>query len=267
MMNLLFVLAGFITGFLVGLTGIGGGALMTPMLMFLFGIAPRTAVGTDLWFASFTKIAATKVFLEGGLIEWDIVFKLWIGSLTASAIVLLWLHSSSVPGHEDTLFLKQIIAAAVLWAGIMLFFQPILQYITRYFIDASGPLVDIDGPWGWILTIASGAVLGALVTLTSVGAGALGTAVLLYLYPVRLSPRRLIATEIAHAIPLAIFSGMGHAGLGNVEFGLLIPLLLGSIPGSLLGAYLAARLPQATLKTILSITLLSFGAKLWWMPK
>lgn len=266
-MTILFVMAGFVTGFLVGLTGIGGGALMTPMLMFLFGIAPRTAVGTDLWFASITKISAVKIFFEDGLIEWDIVIKLWIGSLTASIIVLLWLHSSAQPGHEDTTFLKQMIAGAVLWAGIMLFFQPLLQAATRYFIGSSGQILDIEGTWSWILTITSGAVLGALVTLTSVGAGALGTAVLLYLYPVRLSPRRLIATEIAHAIPLAIFSGIGHAGMGNVEFGLLIPLLSGSIPGSLLGAYLAARLPQATLKTILSVTLLSFGAKLWWMPK
>lgn len=266
-MTFLFILAGFTTGFLVGLTGIGGGALMTPMLMFLFGVAPRAAVGTDLWFATFTKISATKIFFEDGLIEWDIVMNLWVGSLTAAAITLLWLHSSTVAGQEDTAFIKQIIAAAVLWAGIMLFFQPILQAVTQSLTGSSGQVVDIGGTLGWSLTAISGAVLGALVTLTSVGAGALGTAVLLYLYPVRLTARRLVATEIAHAIPLAAFSGLGHAGLGNVEYGLLIPLLFGSIPGALLGAYLAARLPQATLKTILSLTLLSFGAKLWWMPK
>lgn len=266
-MFLLYAIAGLGTGFLVGLTGMGGGAIMTPMLMLLFGISPRVAVGTDLWFASITKMAATGVGMDKGLIEWDIVFKLWYGSLTATLLTLLWLNYLDPSSHDaDTAFIKQVIAAAILWAGMGLLFQPLVQMIAENYFDG-GQAADVKGPMAWIITVISGAIIGALVTLTSVGAGALGTVVLLYLYPVRLTPRRLIATEIAHAIPLALLSGLGHMGLGNVNFSIMLPLLLGSIPGAIIGATLSAQLHPKVMKAILSFTLLSLGAKLWWMPK
>lgn len=263
---LLLMLAGFGTGFMVGLTGIGGGALMTPMLMLLFGVSPNMAVGTDLWYAAATKFAATRISLGQGLIEWNIVYRLWYGSIPGAIFTLIWLHYINISDHNtDTSFIKQMIAVAVLWAGLMLVFQPLVHYLTRVRVGTIAQ--DIGGPTAWILTIVAGAIIGVLVTLTSVGAGALGTVVLLYLYPVRLSPRRLIATEIAHAIPLALVSGLGHVGLGNVDFSIMIPLLVGSIPGAVLGAMLSASLHPNVLKFILSATLLITGVKMWWRPR
>jgi len=255
--------AGFVTGFLVGLTGVGGGALMTPLLLLVFGVAPRVAVGTDLWFASFTKLAATGVFHGNGLIDWEIVKRLWWGSLPASLLALIWLYYLSTTA-QDVTFLKQAIAAAVLWGGMALLFQPILQALSR---RHSGAAQDVPDPWGWGLTVLGGALLGALVTLTSIGAGALGAVMLLHLYPVRLTPSRLIATDIAHAIPLALLAGLGHLLLGNVDVFILGPLLIGSLPGAFLGALLTTRLSPTLLRSILSITLLTFGLKLWWVPK
>jgi len=256
--------AGFVTGLLVGLTGVGGGALMTPLLLLVFGVAPRVAVGTDLWFASLTKIAATRVFHTNGLVDWEIVKRLWWGSLPAAALTLIWLHYLSVTAQDAT-FLKQAIAAAVLWGGMALLFQPLLQAWSRRHSGTEAQ--DVRDLWGWGLTVLAGALLGTLVTLTSVGAGALGTVMLLHLYPVRLTPPRLIATDIAHAIPLALLAGLGHMLLGNVDFSIIGTLLIGSIPGAFLGASLTSRLSHALLRSILSITLLTLGLKLWWVPK
>jgi uncharacterized protein len=256
--------AGFFTGFLVGLTGVGGGALMTPLLLLVFGVPPRVAVGTDLLFAALTKLAATRIFHGNGLVDWEIVRRLWWGSLPAAALTLVWVHHLSRTA-QDVAFLKQAIAAAVLWGGMALFFQPILQRLGRRYSGTAQQ--DNMGSLGWWLTVCAGALLGTLVTLTSVGAGALGAVMLLHLYPVRLTPDRLIATDIAHAIPLALIAGVGHMSLGNVDFSILGTLLIGSIPGAIIGASLTTRLPYALVRSILSLTLLSLGMKLWWVPR
>ena len=254
------VAAGALTGLIVGLTGVGGGALMTPLLLLIFGVAPLAAVGTDLWFAAITKLFATRIHHGHGLIDWQVARRLWTGSLTASAATLIWMQLQPVQSHSLS-FLKTAIAAAVILTALGMFFQKPLHALGRKLRIANA---EEFKSWQGPLTIACGAVLGVLVTLTSVGAGALGAVFLVYLYPLRLTPPRLIATDIVHAIPLAMFAGTGHLLMGNVNFGLLGNLLLGSVPAVILGAMMSARLPHGVLRVALAAVLLVIGGKLWW---
>lgn len=256
----LLVTAGAATGMLVGLTGVGGGAVMTPLLLLVFGVAPVSAIGTDLWFAAITKIAATRVHHGTGLIDWQVVRRLWAGSLPASALTLAWMAAYPI-GDDTSAFLKVAIACAIVLTALAMLFQKQLHALGRRFrttTESAEQFKALQAP----LTIASGALLGVLVTLTSIGAGALGVVFLAYLYPLRLTPSRLIATDIVHAIPLAVFAGAGHLLIGNVNFGLLGNLLVGSIPGVLAGAMLSSRLPQVVLRRALSAILLFTGFKL-----
>lgn len=247
-------------GLLVGFTGVGGGALMTPILLLVFGIAPMAAVGTDLWFAAITKLFATPVHQRHGLIDWQVVKRLWTGSLTASVITLVWLRYNPIEPSSFHL-LKGAVAITVMVTAIAMLFQKQLHAFGRTLRTTEGAQFKaVQGP----LTVAAGAFLGILVTFTSVGAGALGAVFLVYLYPLRLTPPRLIATDIVHAIPLAIFAGVGHLLLGNVDYALLGNLLLGSVPAVIVGAMLSARMPHAWLRIVLVFVLLSVGGKLLW---
>ncbi len=253
------VAAGAVTGLLVGLTGVGGGALMTPLLLLVFGVAPLSAVGTDLWFAATTKLFATRVHHGHGLIDWPVVKRLWLGSLTGSALTLLWMKLQPVDDTAVTL-LKTAIAVAVMITALGMLLQKPLHALGRRLRTTDGEhFKAVQAP----LTVLAGAVLGVLVTLTSVGAGALGAVFLAYLYPLRLTPPRLIATDIVHAIPLAMFAGAGHLMIGNVDFGLLGNLLAGSVPAVIVGAMLSARLPHALLRMVLAVVLILIGLKLW----
>jgi uncharacterized protein len=254
------IVAGALTGFLVGLTGVGGGALMTPLLLLVFGVAPMAAVGTDLWFAALTKLFATRVHHGHGLIDWQVVKRLWWGSLSAAAATVWWMHAHQV-NQEALAFLKVAIAGTVMLTAIGLFLQKPLHALgRRWRTTDAAHFKALQAP----LTVAAGAILGVLVTLTSVGAGALGVVILAFLYPLRLTPPRLIATDIVHAIPLAMFAGLGHLLIGNVDIVLLGNLLLGSVPAVLVGAMLSARLPHGLLRYSLAIVLLAIGLKLWW---
>lgn len=253
-----FIVAGASVGLLVGLTGVGGGALMTPLLLLVFGVAPLAAVGTDLWFAAITKSFATPVHQRHGLIDWQVVKRLWTGSLTASVLTLLAMRF--FPVHEEAFgWLKGAIAVTVMLTALAMAFQQRLHAKGRLFrITEAESFKSKQRP----LTIAAGALLGVLVTLTSVGAGALGAVFLVYLYPLRLTPPRLIATDIVHAIPLAVFAGMGHVLLGNVQGSLLLNLLIGSVPAVIIGALLSARMPHRVLRGALVLVLLAVGVKL-----
>ena len=252
------VVAGALTGFIVGLTGVGGGALMTPILLIVFGIAPQAAVGTDLWFAAITKLSATRIHHGRGLIDWTVVKRLWWGSLTFSALTLFWLKFYPLTQGAGV-FIKQAVAVAVVITALAMIFQKKLQALGRNLrVTESERFKAAQAP----LTMAAGAVLGVLVTATSVGAGALGAVFLAYLYPLRLTPPKLIATDLVHAIPLALFAGIGHLLIGNVEFGLLGNLLAGSIPAVIAGALLSTRLPHALLRVVLAGVLLIIGIKL-----
>lgn len=257
-MDWLRVSAGALTGVIVGLTGVGGGALMTPILLLAFGTAPATAIGTDLIFAASTKLAIAGIHQRMGLIDWGVVVRLWCGSLPASAATLLWmLWQPATTDHAG--FLKGAVAVAVCVTALGMIAQRQLQMLgERIDRQAAGGLRRWQAP----VTVAAGAVLGAVVTLTSVGAGALGAVCLLYLYPSRLSPPRLIATDIVHAIPLALFAGAGHLSIGHVDPDLLRDLLAGSIPAAILGAYLSSRLPHGALRGALAVVLLGIGLSL-----
>lgn len=258
-MNGLEIIAGAFTGLIIGLTGVGGGALMTPILLLLFGTAPATAVGTDLWFAATTKIVATRFNHQQGQIDWQIVKRLWMGSLVFSLLTQLVLKFGGfqVGGSRP---LKLIIAGAVLFTAVSMIFQAKLHALGRK-LRTTDPIQFKK--WQPPLTILAGAIMGVLVTLTSVGAGALGVAMLVHLYPFRLTPARLVATDIVHAIPLAVFAGMGHLVAGNVNPWLLLNLLCGSIPAVIIGAKLSSRLPLPLLRGILVTILGVVGLKLW----
>ncbi len=251
------VFAGFVTGLLVGLTGVGAGSMMTPLLLLVFGVAPVTAVGTDLLFAGITKIVASRVHHTAGLIDWQVVRRLWLGSLPASAITVWALKQGWLA--LDVKSLKQIIGCAVLITAFGMLAQGRLNALGRQLrLGNADSFKRLQPP----LTILAGLLLGFLVTLTSVGAGAVGAVMLAYLYPLRLTPSRLVATDIVHAVPLALFAGAGHVFAGNVDFVLLAWLLLGSVPGVWLGAKFSARLPQAYLRAALAVVLATIGFKL-----
>jgi hypothetical protein len=258
-MDFMLVVAGALTGLLVGLSGVGGGALMTPMLLLIFGVAPMSAVGTDLWFAAITKMFASKVHHGHGLIDWQVVRRLWIGSLSASALTIIWMKIYPIDNSSVEL-LKTAVAVAVLITAVGMIFQKPLHALGKRFRLVEGKSFKARQ---LPLTILAGALLGFLVSLTSVGAGALGAVFLAYLYPLRLPLPRLIATDIAHVIPLALFAGMGHLLIGNVDFSLLGTLLVGSIPAVILGAFLSSHLPAYLLRWLLSFVLLAIGIKLW----
>ncbi|HXE48262.1 MAG TPA: sulfite exporter TauE/SafE family protein [Ramlibacter sp.] len=257
-LDAMLITAGAATGMLVGLTGVGGGAVMTPLLLLVFGVAPVSAIGTDLWFAAITKLVATRVHHGNGLIDWQVVRRLWAGSLPASVLTLAWMATAPIDASTAG-FLKAMIAAALLLTSVAMLFQKQLHGLGRKLrLEQADQFKSLQGP----LTMAAGALLGFLVTLTSIGAGALGVVFLAYLYPLRLTPARLIATDIVHAIPLAMFAGAGHLLMGNVDIALLGNLLIGSIPGVLAGALLSSRLPQVVLRRALSAILLFTGLKL-----
>ena len=251
---------GAATGLLVGLTGVGSGALMTPLLLLVFGVAPLTAVGTDLWFAAITKLAATRIHHGRGLIDWEVARRLWTGSLPGAAIAIVAMKLTQ-PHAANPAWLTLAIGTAVVVSSIGMLAQKRLHQIGRRVRTTDAARFKaMQGP----LTVAAGAALGALVTVTSIGAGALGAVMLLYLYPLRLTPPRLVATDIVHAIPLAVFAGLGHLVIGNVNLTLLGNLLLGSIPGVIAGAVLSARLPHVLLRVTIALALLVIGLRLAW---
>ena len=250
-------LSGFLVGMLVGLTGVGGGALMTPLLLLVFGVAPVTAIGTDLWFAAITKIVAGKIHHSKGLIDWQVLRYLWLGSLPASLVMIICLRFKII--SADFHFLTSMVVVAITVTAASLLMQKYLHQLGRFFrLQAS----ERFKKWQPILTILAGILLGSLVTLTSIGAGAIGVIMLTYLYPLRLTTSRLVATDIVHAIPLTVIAGTGHLLLGNIDFGLLVCLLCGSIPGVLIGAALSGKLPQRVLRFILAAALIMVAIKL-----
>jgi uncharacterized membrane protein YfcA len=240
--------AGFAVGLLVGLTGVGGGALMTPLLISSFGVAPPVAVGTDLLYASITKTAGGWRHHVADHVDWPVVWRLAAGSLPAAALVLIVIallpeNSTNALAH----WIRMGLVVALPVSGLAIVLYP---WVTR-----KSPSNDKGNvPPRTLPTVLFGVVLGLLVTLTSVGAGAIGVTVLAALYPM-LPAKRLVGTDIAHAVPLTLLGGLGHLGLGNVDIGLLLALLGGSIPGILVGARLAGVAPEWLLRPLLAITL------------
>jgi hypothetical protein len=247
--NPLYSLAGFLVGMLVGMTGVGGGSLMTPLLVLLFGFHPATAVGTDLLYASVTKTVGTAVHGKQKTVDWSIVTRLAIGSVPAAILTLFVMSRVGTMSGSATIVLNLSLGAALLLTSISVFFRPWILSWAGHHIH----VMEERRLRRW--TIVLGATLGVLVSVTSVGAGALGTTALLILYP-RLPVARIAASDIAHAVPLTLIAGLGHWWMGSVDFGLMFALLAGSIPGIVIGSLLSSRSSDAVLRPILALTLL-----------
>jgi uncharacterized protein len=248
----LYAAVGLVVGAMVGLTGVGGGSMMTPLLVLLFGQSPAVAVGTDLLFAATTKLVATASFGFSRRVDWRIVGRLLLGSVPGTAAVVfgLWL-TRQTPTAADAIT-SRALAIILALTALALIFQPALQRLGLK-ITARW-LVRVERH-KFLLTSIAGLLLGVAVTLTSVGAGALGVVMLLALYPLRLTSDRLVATDIAHALPVTLIAGMGHAFLGHVNFNILAALLLGSIPGVLIASRVTLRLPARITRTLIALML------------
>lgn len=253
--NPLYSISGFFVGVLVGFTGVGGGSLMTPLLVLLFGIVPATAVGTDLLYASITKCSGTLVHGLNKTIEWKIVRRLAAGSVPATAAALVLLnYLGAAKGGAHNLITTTLGFALILTAITLLFRKWLLSYVAK-FIDGISPAQTRN------LTVLLGVFLGVVVSISSVGAGAIGVTVLILLYP-RLETVKIVGSDIAHAVPLTFIAGMGHWYLGSIDFPMLASLLVGSLPGIAIGSYFAAKVPDRVLRPILASTLMVVGARL-----
>ncbi len=257
-MTVSYVVSGFAVGVLVGLTGVGGGSLMTPLLTLLFGIHPSVAVGTDLAFASATKTAGTFAHRFKGTVRWDIVRRLSFGALPAAVVTTLLLKHFGAVSDGMSLVIRYSIAISVFLTVIALLFKSKLQA----WLNAH-PERQLQGLELSRATILAGAVLGTLVTISSIGAGAVGATLLVLLYP-RLSPAEIAGTDIAYAVPLTAIAAFGHWWLGSIDWSLLGALLLGSVPGITIGSLAARAVPEKFLRGLLAITLTSVALKLIW---
>jgi uncharacterized membrane protein YfcA len=257
-MTVSYVVSGFAVGLLVGLTGVGGGSLMTPLLTLLFGIHPSVAVGTDLAFASATKTAGTFAHRFKGTVRWDIVRRLSYGALPAAVVTTLLLKHFGAVSDSIGLVIRYSIAISVFLTVIALLFKSKLQT----WLNAH-PERQLQGRELSRATILAGAVLGTLVTISSIGAGAVGATLLVLLYP-RLSPAEVAGTDIAYAVPLTAIAAFGHWWLGSIDWSLLGALLLGSVPGITIGSLAARAVPEKFLRGLLAITLTSVALKLIW---
>lgn len=257
-MTVSYVVSGFAVGLLVGLTGVGGGSLMTPLLTLLFGIHPSVAVGTDLAFASATKTAGTLAHRFKGTVRWDVVRRLSYGALPAALVTTLLLKHFGAVSDGIALTIRYSIAISVFLTVIALLFRSRMQA----WLNAH-PQRQLQGTTLSNATIAAGALLGTLVTISSIGAGAVGATLLVLLYP-RLSPAEIAGTDIAYAVPLTAIAALGHWWLGSINWELLATLLLGSVPGITIGSLAARAVPEKFLRGLLAITLTSVAVKLIW---
>jgi uncharacterized membrane protein YfcA len=275
-----FIVSGAFVGFVVGATGVGGGSLMTPLLTLLFGVPAQVAVGTDLLFASITKASGAVSFARRRHIPWPIVQWLALGSIPAALLTLAGLRVWHPDPAQFGALVRPVLGfALLLTAGAIAFRNRIHALGLRPaaggalagsgFTAGAATLVaaggtGLGGDTRVARTLATGALLGVLVTLTSVGAGAVGVVALFFLYPA-LPARQLVGADIVHAVPLTLVAGLGHASLGTVDWAMLLGLLAGSLPAIHLGAALAERLPERALRGVLATMLLLVGARLIWV--
>ena len=251
----LYSIAGFAVGMLVGLTGVGGGSLMTPLLILLFGVHPATAVGTDLLYAAATKCAGSFVHGISRTIDWRVVRRLALGSMPMTAMTMAALSYLDIKGGFARELITAVLAAALFLTAATLIFRE--RIVTFY----SAQLGNLSPDRIAILTVAVGAILGIFVSISSVGAGAIGVTALVLLYP-NLPTARIVGSDIAHAVPLTLAAGVGHWMLGSIDWHIFGSLLIGSIPGILFGSYLAVRVPETALRLVLAGTLIAVAAKL-----
>jgi len=250
----LMVLSGFVVGLLVGLTGVGGGSLMTPLLILVFGATATTAVGTDLLYAAITKSVGSVAHGRKQNVDWAIVGQLASGSLPGSVLTIVFMYLAGIRGDSSPLLITITLGVALVLSAAAVLARPLLRRMVHFHAGERRPST---AP----LTVITGFVLGVLVTISSVGAGALGMTLLVILYPgVRLV--RLVGSDVAHAVPLTLIAGMGHLLLGAIDWLLLLSLLIGSVPGITVGSHMSARLPERVLRPILATILVVVGIRM-----
>lgn len=252
-MDWLAVISGFGVGAIVGMTGVGGGSLMTPLLISVFKLNPAVAIGTDLWFAAITKTSGSIAHHRHGQVDYRITGLLLLGSIPAAIATIALMHYTGVTKGWASALTFSLGIALLLTAVTVAYKQAwhkVALRLQRWLPEHRKPA----------LTVLAGLVLGVLVSLSSIGAGAIGATLILLLYP-QLETRRLVGTDIAHAVPLTLVAGIGHATLGHVDWGLLAALLLGSIPGIWLGAQLTRKMPDRLVRALLCVSLVTAGLK------
>jgi uncharacterized protein len=274
-MDLHFVIGGALVGFIVGATGVGGGSLMTPLLTLVFHVPAQVAVGTDLLFAAVTKANGAWVHAKRGSVDWPITGWLAAGSVPAALVTLAAVRQINFDPHQINAIVSHTLGAALLVTALALVLKAQVVALGRRFAPGTA-MLRVAGATGAgsvelavlsdedprpLPTFVVGVVIGTLVTLTSVGAGVIGVVALFFLYP-NLAARRIVATDIAHAVPLTLVAGLGHASLGSVNVSMLGSLLLGSLPAILLGARVAHRLPERALRLFLAAMLVLLGVRL-----
>ena len=252
----LYVLSGILVGGLVGMTGVGGGALMTPILILLFGIHPATAVGTDLLYASITKSAGSMIHGYNRTVDWKVVGRLAFGSIPATALTIAALYFLKIDSKTTQLVITRVLGFALLFTAVSLVLR---KPLTRWYV-ANVP--EMEAGRVRRLTILVGALLGVLVSLSSVGAGAIGVTALILLYP-KMDSRRIVGSDIAHAVPLTLAAGLGHSFLGSIDWHILQSLLTGSIPSVIVMSIVSARASDTAVRVTLAGALLLVCARFW----
>ena len=252
---MLFILSGLFVGLVVGVTGVGGGSLMTPILVLLFGIHPATAVGTDLLYAAATKSVGTAVHGFNGTVVWRVTGLLALGSAPTALAMIYLLNHFGPFGPGASAFITVILGYALLLTAAAMLLRSRIQAYATTRVGRINPTTRV------VLTILTGIALGVFVSLSSVGAGALGLTVLVFLYP-KQPIALLVGSDIAHAVPLTLIAGLGHWWLGSTDWALLGALLIGSLPGIVIGSLVATRIPDAALRPVLAAVLLLVGSRM-----
>jgi uncharacterized membrane protein YfcA len=253
-----FSVAGLLVGTAVGATGVGGGSLMTPILILFYNINPAIAVGTDLLYASISKSWGVWLHGQRGSLDWTIVKRLSLGSVPAT-LLTLWLLSTVGKSAALDHVIKLTLAGAVITTATFTLLQDVLL---RQFKGLGNTAVWAERHQR-TLTIASGVLIGTVVTISSVGAGAIGMMLLILLYP-KHTPLKLVGADLAHAVLITAIAGLGHARLGTVDWNMLVFLLAGAVPGIWLGSRVAFRLDAKTLKRVISALLIVVGGMTLW---
>jgi uncharacterized membrane protein YfcA len=255
MIDPLYSLSGFAVGLLVGMTGVGGGSLMTPILILLFGIHPATAVGTDLLYAAVTKTGGSLVHGWARSIDWRVVRRLAAGSVPATVITLALLSHFNLNGEAARGLITLVLSVALFATALVLVFGGPLVALYRARVS------QLDPNRTATVTILVGALLGVLVSISSVGAGAIGVVLLVLLYP-QLPIAKIVGSDIAHAVPLTLIAGVGHWMMGSVNWHIIASLLVGSLPGIFIGSYFAIRVPERALQLVLAATLFVVASRI-----
>ncbi|HSL81106.1 MAG TPA: sulfite exporter TauE/SafE family protein [Pseudolabrys sp.] len=255
MIDPLYSLSGFAVGLLVGMTGVGGGAFMTPILIVLFGIHPATAVGTDLLYAAATKTGGSLVHGLARSIDWRVVGRLATGSIPATVLTLGALAHFNLSGDATRNLITLVLSVALFATAFVLVFGASIVALYR------ARVAELDPHKTAVSTIVVGAVLGCLVSISSVGAGAMGVIALILLYP-HMPMARVVGSDIAHAVPLTLVAGLGHWMMGSVNWAIIGSLLAGSLPGIFVGSYFATRIPERALRLVLATTLFMVATRI-----